>query len=150
MRDTIHRTVIQIEVLSDGPRYSTAATMTPLTWTINYLITEGDCSGGTSISLTEVVPPNKVREALERIGKRRFLLLGLAPRRHRKRGGRAMPKFLVSVPFSLHVNVEPDDADSITEGMVEEALMEQYGKYAEIDVRNGGGNHEVLDVEREE
>lgn len=55
-----------------------------------------------------------------------------------------MARFLVSVPFSLHVEVEAEREDAITEEMVEDALFEEHGKYAQIDVRNGGGNWEVL------
>lgn len=59
-----------------------------------------------------------------------------------------MPKsFLVSVPFSLHVHVQAESAGEITEEMVDDALMEEHGKYAEVDVRHGGGDFEVLDSE---
>lgn len=56
-----------------------------------------------------------------------------------------MPEYLVSVPFSIHVTVEADNADAVTEEMVDEALFDQHGKYAQIDVRHGGGDFEILD-----
>jgi len=52
-------------------------------------------------------------------------------------------QYLVSVPFALHVVVETEDPDSITEDQVMDALLDQHGKYAEVDVRNAG-EFEVL------
>lgn len=56
-----------------------------------------------------------------------------------------MPRYLVSVPFTLHVTVKADSADAITDKMVDDALLDQHGKYAEVDVRYGGGDFEVID-----
>jgi hypothetical protein len=58
-----------------------------------------------------------------------------------------MPKFLISVPFSLHVSIVAENADDINDAMVEDYLIDQHGKYAQIDVRHGGGNWEIIDEE---
>jgi hypothetical protein len=57
-----------------------------------------------------------------------------------------MATFLVSVPFSLTVTIDAASADEIDEEMVEKALLDEYGKYAEIDIRDAGADlFEVLD-----
>jgi len=49
-----------------------------------------------------------------------------------------MPQFLVSVPYSLIVTVEADTADDITDDMVDEALVDQHGEYANVRIGDGG------------
>lgn len=61
-----------------------------------------------------------------------------------------MPRFTVSVPFSLLVNVEAESSDSISDEMVEDALMAEYGKYAQVDIRHGGGFWDVIDTIEDE
>ena len=70
MYNDIRRTVIQVEIFSEGPLALDGDDNDPFDLaTINYLITEGDCIGQTeTIVADEVVPPEKVRDELLRIG----------------------------------------------------------------------------------
>lgn len=52
-------------------------------------------------------------------------------------------KWLISVPFSVHVTVEAENLTDITEDMVDNAMLEQHGKYATVDIRHGG-DFEIL------
>lgn len=49
-----------------------------------------------------------------------------------------MKRYLVSVPFTVNVVVETDDPDAITESQVMDAILEQHGKYPQVDVRDAG------------
>jgi hypothetical protein len=79
MSNDIRRTVFQIEVFSDGPLVLDAPDNDPFDLaTINYLITEGDCIGLVStISQDEIVPSEKVRDELLRIGNDGDFFFGL-------------------------------------------------------------------------
>lgn len=59
-----------------------------------------------------------------------------------------MNKFLVSVPASIHTWVEAEAEEDITEDMVADALIAEYGKYPQLDVRTMGVDvFDVLDAE---
>lgn len=55
-------------------------------------------------------------------------------------------RFLVSVPYSLHIWVEAA-GDEPTQEEVNEAMMEEHGKYATIDIRHGGDEFDILEEE---
>lgn len=57
--------------------------------------------------------------------------------------------FLVTVPFSIHVNVEAENEEDITEDAVFEAILQQHGKYPEVDARDMG-RFEVIDAREDD
>lgn len=57
-----------------------------------------------------------------------------------------MKRYLVSVPYSLHTWVETDGEEP-TQEEVDEAMVDEHGKYPTIDVRHGGDTFEILDEE---
>lgn len=70
MEKDIRRSVFQVEVFSDGPLEVDGGENDPFDLElINYLITEGDCIGSMEqVVVNEVVPPEKVKSELVRIG----------------------------------------------------------------------------------
>lgn len=70
MPKDIRRTVIQVEVFSEGPFYADGGENDPFDLAaINYAISEGDCIGSTDVVVdSEVVPPAEVEAHLLRIG----------------------------------------------------------------------------------
>ena len=57
-----------------------------------------------------------------------------------------MKRFLVSVPGWVFVHIEAPASDKITEENVNEALLEEFGKFIELDIRTlGTDEFEIVD-----
>jgi hypothetical protein len=66
---SIYRTVFQVEVFSEGPFQAEGGNDDPFDLaTINYVITHGECIGNVEQVSQEIVPTDKVKAELLRIG----------------------------------------------------------------------------------
>jgi hypothetical protein len=69
VESTIHRTIFTVEVLSEGPLSLACRDDDPFDLlAIHYEITEGGCIGQVEQTDATIVPADKVRDALVRVG----------------------------------------------------------------------------------
>lgn len=55
-----------------------------------------------------------------------------------------MTTYAVTIPFHVHIYIDTDDPESLTDDEVFDALIEQVGKYPAVDAREMGDDWEVL------